>query len=403
MSDTGSNDRSARIHDEARLKAATFWFVRPGVIARAGYPQLSRAAEKLCAELLKPGELALRHLPGQRGSKMPPAREVVFDPAIPERARRHFARAAAFELVELGGYPAPPSAGPAAPFGPSAPPRVPSGIALKAGYSAAGMVVLAMAAGLTFWFASALMNAHQGSTDVMQAAYIPFFVFLGLAAAEGLGTVAYAIGAWITGWSALEGAVSMGPFQRRYVIVAKDLDPDVRLAWERVAAAQDRLFRSEVVIRQLVETEEVSKALPYHLWDIARGLAGLSALRAQHREILRGVDAAHPDVAEILDPQRCAQERRAAEVWQRIQSVEVFADLVEKADAARQREEAVTRLAALNDPHADLLAQQDHGGNELGSAGQVSQDVQAVIQQANDAIRKANEAGRNLALPDGTL
>jgi hypothetical protein len=63
------------------------------------------------------------------------------------------------------------------------------------------------------------------------------------------------------------------------------------------------------------------------------------------------------------------------------------------ADAAKRREEAVRRLADLNDVHRDLVSRVG-GGSDLPE----THDVQAVIDQANKAVRAANEAGRSLAL-----
>jgi hypothetical protein len=123
-------------------------------------------------------------------------------------------------------------------------------------------------------------------------------------------------------------------------------------------------------------------------------------MRARHDEILSGVNAEHPDVAVVLNPQPRIQARRAAAIEQHVRSLEAFADLVKKADAARQREEAVRQLEMINDSDADLFAQQGHSGSDLETTGQISQDVEAVIEQTNEAIRWANEAGRNLVLPD---
>lgn len=58
----------------------------------------------------------------------------------------------------------------------------------------------------------------------------------------------------------------------------------------------------------LVDSVQVTTVLPYHLWEVAERLARLSALRVQHKAILRGVDADDPDVATLLAPQRRTQQ-----------------------------------------------------------------------------------------------
>lgn len=107
-------------------------------------------------------------------------------------------------------------------------------------------------------------------------------------------------------------------------------------------------------------------------------------------------------MAALLTPQRRAHELAIADIEQRLRHLEVFADLMGKADAARRRERAVRQLTALNDSHRDLLARigEDAAGVEMASRASV--DIQAIIDQADDAVRQANEAGRSLALPVGS-
>jgi hypothetical protein len=186
-------------------------------------------------------------------------------------------------------------------------------------------------------------------------------------------------------------------YHRRYVCPPCDLDATARQTWQRAVVAVEKISRSEVVRLQLIDSVRVMTVLPYHLWDIARRLAQLSALRADHEVILEGVADDDPDVAVVLNPQRRAHELAGDDIERRVRDLEVFAARVEEADAARRREEAVRRLADLNDEHRDLLA---HVGDGDGSDMPAANDVQSVIDQANAALRAANEAGRSLALPE---
>jgi hypothetical protein len=196
-----------------------------------------------------------------------------------------------------------------------------------------------------------------------------------------------------------EGLHAVTTYHRRYVWPARDLDPESQRAWTRAVDATNKIRESEAV--RLIDSVEITTVLPYRLWEIAERLARLSTLRSEHQAILRGVEADDPDVAALLAPQRRAHELAVADVEQRLRHLEVFADLVGKADAARRREVAVRKLAALNDSHRDLLARigEDEDGVEL--AEHASVDVQAIIDQAGDAVRQANEAGRSLVLPSG--
>jgi hypothetical protein len=184
-------------------------------------------------------------------------------------------------------------------------------------------------------------------------------------------------------------------YHRRYVCPPQDLDVEARQAWQRTVLAANKTSRSDVVRQQLIDSVRVTTVLPYHLWDVAERLARLSALRISHRDILAGVAVDDPDVAVVLDPQRQAHALAVADVERRVRDLEVFAARVMEADAAKRREEAVRRLADLNDVHRDLVARVG-GGSDLPEA----HDVQAVIDQANKAVRAANEAGRSLALLD---
>lgn len=186
-------------------------------------------------------------------------------------------------------------------------------------------------------------------------------------------------------------------YHRRYVCPTQDFDAHATQDWQRAVFAADKISRSDVVRDQLIDSVRVTTVLPYHLWDIAERLARLSSLRANHRAILAGVADDDPDVAVVLAPQRRAHKLATDDISHRVRDLEVFAARVADADAARRREEAVRRLADLNDVHRDLLARV---GNTGGPGGDLPQehDVQAVIDQANKAIRAANEAGRSLAL-----
>lgn len=198
---------------------------------------------------------------------------------------------------------------------------------------------------------------------------------------------------------AWDGLHAVTAYHGRYVSPGRDMDAEARATWMRAVDAASTLRQSEVVRLGLVDSVQVATVLPYHLWEVADRLARLSALRAEHEVILRGVDASDPDVATLLAPQRRAHELANADIERRVRELEVFAGLVGQADAARRRERAVRQLATLNDSHLELLAHIGQGPGDDGLTGQMSLDVQAIIDQADEAVRQANEAGRSLVLP----
>lgn len=102
----------------------------------------------------------------------------------------------------------------------------------------------------------------------------------------------------------------------------------------------------------------------------------------------------------IVDRQRRVQGIAAADIERKVRQLEVLAGRVAEADGAVRKVRAVRELAALNDPHADLLARVDHSGAaDAHEAELLSRDLQAVIAQADEAVRQANEAANSLVLP----
>jgi hypothetical protein len=196
-----------------------------------------------------------------------------------------------------------------------------------------------------------------------------------------------------------EGLHAVTAYHGRYVAPSQDMDAEARATWTRAVDAASKLRQSQVVRLGLVDSVQVTTVLPYHLWEVAERLARLSALRTAHHAILRGIDANDPDVATLLAPQRRAHELAGADIEQRVRQLELFADLVDQADAATRREQAVRQLARLNDSHRELLAHVGQSPGDDAMAEQMSTDVQAIINQANEAVRQANEAGRSLVLP----
>jgi len=323
--------------------------------------------------------------------------EIVIDPQVPADIRGQLAKAPRRRLIAFGA--APPDVVPA--------PRKRSGDVLtpqgrKAVITVASMAVFFVAT-ITAWVSAV-------------AFHVPWAALLGVATTVGwlnrlIATAPALEAAHQARWRqrpltanpshpAWDGLHAVTAYHRQYVSPGQDMDAEARATWARAAEAATRLRRSEVVTAGLVDSVQVTTVLPYHLWEIAERLARLSALRAQHQAILRGVDASDPDVAALLAPQRRAHELARSDIEDRVRQLEEFAELTGQADAARRRERAVRQLATLNESHQELLAQIGHKAGHDELAEQVSVDVQAIIDQANEAVRQANEAGRGLVLPE---
>ena len=125
------------------------------------------------------------------------------------------------------------------------------------------------------------------------------------------------------------------------------------------------------------------------------GLARLTEARARQRESLRHAEQDDPYISGKVTSQDHKLTLAAERIAARVGKLEEFADLLGKADAGKHREATLERLGKVDDLLLDLLATTEAGPDELDQTERLRLEVQAVIEQAN-------EAARNLALPDET-
>jgi hypothetical protein len=188
-------------------------------------------------------------------------------------------------------------------------------------------------------------------------------------------------------------------YHRRYVVPERDLHDAGRDHWRRAREAARSIQAAEAVRLGLIDTVEIAAVLPYHLWDIAERLALMSATERRLPAILQGVDTNDSDIQAILGPQRRVHDLAVADVEQRIGRLEEFAALAAKADAARRRKKAIAELANLNAHYEELLLRIGEEGNALTVSGHSGDQLRAVAAEADEAVRRANEAGRALVIP----
>ena len=197
-------------------------------------------------------------------------------------------------------------------------------------------------------------------------------------------------------WARRGAAVS---YRRRYVVPELDLHGESLARWQRASQAARTIQASEAVRLGLINSVEVAAVLPYHRWDVAERLALLSGPERRQAAILRELDSGDPDVQVVLGPQRKAQELALADIDRRIGRLEEFADLAAKADAARKRRAALEDLARLNGDYQELLVRLGDADDALTPAGRPAGELRAMAAEADDAVRRANDAGRALLIP----
>lgn len=313
--------------------------------------------------------------------------EIVIDPAVPDAARRELEQA---PLSALVGFSDPlPGQGQASDPDCDDGPLRPPGLRPAAGAIISVMAVLIIVG---------LASPGPFSFDLL---FLAMVIGLPCAAACGLHMVGKARGAVpeLAGGRAWMRPSAAVAYRGRYVVPELDLEGDTLTRWQRVSQAAKAIRASESVRLGLVNSVEVAAVLPYHLWDIAERLALLSGPERRQAAILRDLDTSDPDVQVVLGPQRRAHELTLADIERRIGRLEDFAALAAKADAARRRRRAVEELTALNADYEELLVRLGDGDDALTDAGRPAGELRAMAAEADDAVRRANEAGRALILP----
>jgi hypothetical protein len=310
--------------------------------------------------------------------------EIVIDPEVPEAARRELEQAS---VSALTGF-CDPVPGQDARGGQGAADS-PAQQTLRFATSVIVLVAVAM-------FVVALSDPGPFSADL---AFLAMLVSLPCAVAGCLALAAKAAGspelAGGRAWGRLGAAVA---YRRRYVVPELDLHGDALTRWQRASRAARAIRESEAVRLGLINSVEVAAVLPYHLWDIAERLALLSGPERRQAEILRDLDDSDPDVQVVLGPQRRAHELTVADIERRIGRLEEFAGLAAKADSARRRRLAIEKLAALNPEYEELLVRLDDPQDAFSGAGCPAGELRAMAAEADDAVRRANEAGRALII-----
>jgi hypothetical protein len=189
-------------------------------------------------------------------------------------------------------------------------------------------------------------------------------------------------------------------YHRRYVTPELDLHGATREQWRRARAAATAIQTSEAVRRGLVDTVEITTVLPYLQWQIAERLALLSEAERRASSVLAGVDGGDADVEAVRGRQRKVHDLTVADLERLIEPLAEFARLTGQADAALRKQRAIAELTGLNPHYEELLARLGESGSTLDADGGSGQELRALAAAAEDAVRRANEAGRALVIPD---
>jgi hypothetical protein len=310
--------------------------------------------------------------------------EIVTDPEIPATARLELAQAPVTALLAFGD----PVVKPEAPRDRGAPKNARPATVTGARYTAVGSMVLV--------FLQTFLGLLAAKPDlVLMAVFIwsPCAVISAL-----IGFRDHEPGARVLR-GRRRGPSAAVTYHRRYVVPELDLHDAGQVGWRRARKAARSIHAAEAVRRGLIDTVEIAAVLPYHLWDIAERLALISATERRLPSILQGVDVSDAEIQAVLGPQRRVHDLAVADVEQRIGRLEEFAALAAKADAAGRRKKVVAELAGLNPHYEELLVRLGEPADGLSLTGHSADELRAVAAAADDAVRRANEAGRALVIP----
>ena len=314
----------------------------------------------------------------------------MIDPEVPEGARRELEQASLSVLVGFGdpvpGQEPPGQESPAGPGDESA--ARPPGVRVVVGIVVAAMATL---------IGVGLSTTSPFSGDLAYMAGLILFLSLAVGGITVMERDRREAAELPGGQRARRGAAVA--FRGRYVVPELDLHGDTLDRWQRASYAARTIGVSESVRLGLINSVEVAAVLPYHLWDIAERLALLSGPERRQAAILRDLDISDPEVQIVLGPQRQARELALADVDRRVARLEEFAALATTADAARKRRRSLEELARLNSDYAEVLVRLGDLDDALTAAGRPAGELRAMTAAADDAVRRANEAGRALVLP----
>lgn len=182
-------------------------------------------------------------------------------------------------------------------------------------------------------------------------------------------------------------------FEGRYVL-REDLDEDARRLMARAQAAIDAVLESDVNAEGLLDDVRNAVMLPAQEWEIARLLAKLSALRAEHRQVV--AEGLTPEVAAVAEPLARALESSERAVVARIEALERYAGHVADAERAFRARSQIERLSAQLPRYEELLAESGADDASVPELRRLSEDADRLEQALRDSVSSAHEAFRHL-------
>jgi hypothetical protein len=179
----------------------------------------------------------------------------------------------------------------------------------------------------------------------------------------------------------------------RYVL-RDHLDEPARALMTRTQAAVGHVMESRVNAEGLLDDVRNAVMLPAQEWEIARLLAKLSELRAEHQEVV--AEGVTPEVEAVAVPLARALAGSEAAVVARVEALERYAGHVAEAERAYRARHQIERLSARLPRYEELLAESGADGSAVPELTRLSDDADSLEQALRDSVSSAHEAFRHL-------
>nr|WP_236714639.1 hypothetical protein [Nonomuraea pusilla] len=182
-------------------------------------------------------------------------------------------------------------------------------------------------------------------------------------------------------------------YDGRYLL-PEDFDEEAAQVLARAQRAIGGVLRSHVNAEGLLDDARNAMMLPAQEWEIARLLAKLSALRAEHRQLLASGVA--PEVAAVLEPLERALAGSEAAVVARVEALERYAGHVAEAERAYHARGQIEELRARLPRYEELLAESGADSLSVPELDRLAEDADRLEQTLRRSVHSAHEAFRHL-------
>ncbi|HEX4818331.1 MAG TPA: hypothetical protein VFV66_36800 [Nonomuraea sp.] len=182
-------------------------------------------------------------------------------------------------------------------------------------------------------------------------------------------------------------------YDGRYLL-AEDFDRAAGPVLARAQRAIGSVLRSHVNAEGLIDDARNAIMLPAQEWEIARLLAKLSELRAEHRDLRSGGLA--PEVGAVLEHLEKALVSSEAAVVARVEALERYAAHVAEAERAYHARGQIEELRARLPRYEELLAESGADALAGPEIERLTRDADLLERTLRRSVASAHEAFRHL-------